>query len=517
MQQYPLYEKLSHKLRAIKNGGYFRCGTCGAVAIPPNNLDSPIYCSRKCGNNSPAKIAATKIAAANPERNKKIEATNIAKYGAKLPFQSKAIQDKVKTAVKEKYGVSNVSCLDSIKERKLKNLLSKTHEEREQINANRLASKIFRLTGLKLSASTPNGIKQLYCKSQGIEIPEGANVNNLNIGGLHRMMPNNIIKMQLGLVEVSRQVINEYYTNPTSAYELYHKLGLVNAPGFRSYPEKEISDWLASMGIEHSANDRNVIKPKEIDIIIPSHKIGIEFNGVYWHDSLRMIDKQYHQDKCLAAREAGWQLVQVWEDDWVYKEPIIKSIIKAKLGLFDKKIHARKCSVVRLSSFDAIAFFEANHLKGLQQPPSCSYGLMLDGELVMAISLRTNRGEWELQRMASKLDTFVAGGFSKLLAAFDREYGQPIKSYADLDIANGRSYEACGFILQSITPPSYWYFDMETGQRVARQSMQKHKLESLLPDVYDTSLSEEEIVLASDKFYRHHNAGNLVYVRPAMA
>ena len=331
------------------------------------------------------------------------------------------------------------------------------------------------------------------------------------------MMPDSIIKMQLGLLEPSRRDILDYYKETTSAYELYHKLGLVNNPGFRSHPEKEISDWLASMGIEHAANDRRVIKPKEIDIIIPGHKIGIEFNGLYWHDSFRMIDKSYHQKKVLAAREAGWQLIQVWEDDWVYKEPIIKSIIRAKLGLFDRKIHARKCSVVRLCSLDAIAFFEANHLKGLQQPPSCSYGLMHDGELMMAISLRTNRGEWELQRMASKLDTFVAGGFSKLLAAFDREYGQPIKSYADLDIANGRSYEACGFILQGITPPSYWYFDMETGRRMARQAMQKHKLKSLLPEVYDAALSEEEIVLASDRFYRHHNAGNLVYYRPAMA
>ena len=34
-------------------------------------------------------------------------------------------------------------------------------------------------------------------------------------------------------------------------------------------------------------NDRNLIKPYQLDIIIPKIKLAIQFNGLYWHS----IDK----------------------------------------------------------------------------------------------------------------------------------------------------------------------------------------------------------------------------------
>jgi hypothetical protein len=39
-------------------------------------------------------------------------------------------------------------------------------------------------------------------------------------------------------------------------------------------------------------NDKNTIKPYEIDIYLPELRIGFEFNGVFWH-STTFIDNNY--------------------------------------------------------------------------------------------------------------------------------------------------------------------------------------------------------------------------------
>jgi hypothetical protein len=79
-------------------------------------------------------------------------------------------------------------------------------------------------------------------------------------------------------------------------------------------------------------NDRNIIKPYEIDIYLPELKIGFELNGLYWHSD-KYKKKNYHRVKQQLYEKNGIKLYNIYEDDWIYKEDIVKSNI---LKLFNK-------------------------------------------------------------------------------------------------------------------------------------------------------------------------------------
>lgn len=55
----------------------------------------------------------------------------------------------------------------------------------------------------------------------------------------------------------------------------------------------------------------------ELDIYIPERRIGIEFNGDYWHDECRdPVIGDRHRRKRKLCEQADIRLVIVWESDW---------------------------------------------------------------------------------------------------------------------------------------------------------------------------------------------------------
>jgi ribosomal protein L33 len=93
-----------------------------------------------------------------------------------------------------------------------------------------------------------------------------------------------------------------------------------------SVAEKEVLGFVESMYTVES-NSRKIIPPKEIDIYIPELKVGIEFNGDYWHLQHSL---EYHLMKYNMAKEKGIELLFLWEhtyniEDW---QELIKRALK---------------------------------------------------------------------------------------------------------------------------------------------------------------------------------------------
>ena len=68
-------------------------------------------------------------------------------------------------------------------------------------------------------------------------------------------------------------------------------------------------------------------------------KIGIEFNGCFWHSTNPKygVPNDYHLKKSLAAKEQGIRLIHIWEDEWKENKERIKVWLKNKLfGIEDK-------------------------------------------------------------------------------------------------------------------------------------------------------------------------------------
>lgn len=88
--------------------------------------------------------------------------------------------------------------------------------------------------------------------------------------------------------------------------------------------------------IEIIVNDRDLIKPLELDFVIPKFKLAIEYNGGKFHEDKFLLDVhnmtalEYHSLKREKAKEQGLDLIFVW-DDIFYERPLdIINLLEAK-------------------------------------------------------------------------------------------------------------------------------------------------------------------------------------------
>jgi hypothetical protein len=282
-------------------------------------------------------------------------------------------------------------------------------------------------------------------------------------------------------------------------YIRFHGFTYVNKE--RSYEQTQVFEYVKSLGFDDAINnDRTLatsIHPKELDINIPSKKIAIEFNGVYWHRE----QEEKHYEKYKICRDKGIRLIQIFEDDWIHNQDLIKRKIAHVLGVdSSKKIYARQCEVKTLTNKDVRLFLELNHIQGHKNCKEV-YGLIFEDEIVAVITFNGDK----LERFATSCN--VVGGFSKLLKHSGKSY---IETFADLCWSDEQNnvYTKNGFELKSISKPNYYW--VMKSKRESRIAYQKHKLTKFKS--YSKDKTEMEIMY-EEGAYRIFDAGNakLVY------
>lgn len=262
--------------------------------------------------------------------------------------------------------------------------------------------------------------------------------------------------------------------------------------GYTSFPEKEVLNYVHSIysGVVEE-NRRGIIKSDkdtnlELDIYIPDKNIAIEFDGSFWHSLNSGTSRDYHRYKTLACERLGIRLIHIFEDLWITKESICKSIISSSLGVYEKKIYARDCEVRDVDKCLEEKFLNDNHIQGYIRSSKC-LGLFYNDELVQIISYgkaRFSSNEVELYRMCSKIFVKVVGGFSKLL---NHSGLKSLVTYVDRSMFDGRGYKSVGFVKSGEGSPGYFYIRGIT--RYNRMSFQKKMLKDKLKK-FDENLSE---------------------------
>ena len=258
----------------------------------------------------------------------------------------------------------------------------------------------------------------------------------------------------------------------------------------QSKGEHEIKEFLDSLNVNYKHGDRSLIKPLEVDILIDSHKIAIEFNGSYYHSDV-MKERNYHKVKHDLIEGKGYQLVTVWEYDWINetKREIIKRLLKNLLGKSDDiKVNARSCELVELDRKSVDDFYEDNHIQGKSGGGySYSWGLENDGVLVAAMSFKKNLGRWELVRYCTSEN--VRGGASKLFKNALSELPEgDIVSFSDLEIFKGGLYETLGFEKDKEIPIDYKVYHPKTGIR-HKSSWRRKVIPTRLKEINKESLN----------------------------
>jgi len=264
----------------------------------------------------------------------------------------------------------------------------------------------------------------------------------------------------------------------------------------QSKEETQLLDYVKSIYKgEIQSGVRGLIPKFEIDIYLPELKLGIEYNGLYWHSEKGGRYKDYHLNKLNLCKEKGIRLIQIFSDEWLNKKEIVKSKLQSILKVTPKSqiIYARKCSIKEITPQEKNIFLQKYHIQGSDRS-NVKLGIFYNCELVgvmtfshprISLGGKYNKDEskYELSRYASSVS--IIGGASKLLKYFMKNYNpSQIYSYSDnrWTDSNNNMYLKIGFSKVQISKPGY-YYTKDYLTRHHRYNFNKHRLGKMGCDV----------------------------------
>lgn len=402
------------------------------------------------------------------EFKSKLKEKFISKYGVDNPGKSEKIKEKIKRTNLEKFGESNWLKVD-----KNKKLIS------ESISKKNMIERIKKIENLKFDII----IKEFNTKYVIIHCKKCEKITEQSPSFFNKR----IAASQNPCLECNPCL----YAESKGESELY------------SY----INEIYDGQIIKH---ERKVCGGVEIDIFLPSLNIGFEFHGTWWH-SEAFKGKFGNLEKKNIIEKLGIKIYHIWEDNWIYKKEITKSRILGALGIL-KKIHARKCNIMNISSNIEKEFLESNHIQGYV-PSKIKIGLFYMDELVCLMTFGSKRkslgqkskeGEYELLRFCNKMGHSVIGGASKIFTKFIKEYSpEEVISYQDNSWHIGNLYSNIGFDFHSKSNPNYYW--CKGNIRYHRFNFRKDKL---IKDGFDPQKTEN-VIMTERGYYKLWDFGNL--------
>ena len=410
----------------------------------------------------------------------KAKATWKEHYGTDHPLKAESVKEKIRRTCMEKYGESSYT---------------KTEEYREKTvraNLNRMLERI--VVDAEVEYLNRSEFDKMSCVADVWSTPIKCRCKKCGT----------VFKKRLG--------INNYYK-----YGTVSSCPKCHPQASSSKPENDIFKFVGSIlpREELIRNSRNVIPPYEIDIYVPSRKIAFEFDGLFWHSTKAGINKTYHLDKTEECERRGIRLVHIFENEWHFKQQIVKSRISNMLGVYDKTVYARKCAVKCVDSLMAKEFLDENHIQG-HVNSRVNIGLYFENKLISLMTFSkprfSKKYEWEMLRFCCRLGYHVPGAAGKLLKHFENAYKpKSLVSYADRRWSQGGLYAALGFKLDHKSKPDYWYWNYRKSGFIleSRIKYQKHKLKDIL-EKFDPAKSEMEN-MKDNNFYQIFDCGNFVF------
>ena len=279
-----------------------------------------------------------------PEIKEKIKNTMLQEYGVEKPFQSREILEKARESfsknhngassfltteegkkyleerLEKKYGVKNASHIPGHAERVKKTLISHYGVEntmdiphvREKIEEGSI--KKFGVKNPVYSKEWQDKVHRDFFEKYGCSTIMQTNWPS----GTYEILSSkenflNFIKTQKDKTRVGLSLaLGCSFCVVCKYIKKYNLTSEINT--IASHPELEISMFLDEIGVEHYKT-KNIISPYEIDFYCPKYRIGIEFNGSFWH-SVEQKGENYHVMKTNLAKEKGIFIYHIFESDW---------------------------------------------------------------------------------------------------------------------------------------------------------------------------------------------------------
>ena len=277
----------------------------------------------------------------NPEwvakRTEKTRKTNNERYNCDNPMQNPEVRAKALQSNLEKYGDTNPMNNPEVKAKALKTNREKYGHDNPMQNPEVKAKGVETLMknhGVAYPMQSPE-IRKTWessmMKTYGVPKAKYIHITNFEHYEDKEFILKNFVKGDYFL----RDEMAKYFNISESVVNgIKNKLG-IKIPNIESYVSTEQRYIFDQINIdEKMLNDRQLINPLEIDILFYKHKLGVEYNGLFWH-SRNIADMteekaQAHINKTTICENIGYELLHIFETEnlelWV-------SLIKSKLGL----------------------------------------------------------------------------------------------------------------------------------------------------------------------------------------
>lgn len=219
-----------------------------------------------------------------------------------------------------------------------------------------------------------------------------------------------------------------------------------------------------------------------MDIYIPEIKIGIEHNGLFYHQE-SIVGKKYHLNKTKHFEGKGIRVIHIFEHEWKKRQKQVKSFLLSAIGKNEHKIGARECELVWSNSptdiRDAHQFLEDYHIQGSPNNTKYMIRVFHDNELLAVATFgkhhRTGK-DWVLTRFCTKTNYTVQGVLSRISKLASQQLKRDIISWADYRLSNGNGYEKAGWTFERLLPPDYFY--SKGSKVISKQSRQKRHVKT---------------------------------------
>jgi len=287
------------------------------------------YCSTYCLCNSEERKEKLKetcknnFGVENPTQSKivqeKIKQTNLDRRGCECSFQSEEVKEKIKETSQERFGTDYPMQNKEVQEKKKKTCL-KVYGKEYAIQTEEGKEKQ-KKTCLKIYG------KEFACQSEGVKKRIKETLLKINTENANKIFS-----------EMGFEIVSEYKTGktltifkckncnfefevvPFNLYSRAHKCPVCDPVEISQF-EQEVRDNIIKHLItkfnkrsQIIYNDRTVLSPYEIDILIPEFQLSIEVNGDYWHSLPGIPERDQWKAETMISK--GYKHFIIKECDW---------------------------------------------------------------------------------------------------------------------------------------------------------------------------------------------------------
>ena len=205
-----------------------------------------------------------------------------------------------------------------------------------------------------------------------------------------------------------------------------------------------------------------VLHGREIDILIPSYQIGIEYNGLRFHTDK---EKGYHLWKTEEAQKAGYRLIHIWSDLWETRRTQTVDYLNKVFGRYTL---LESEDVIEISPQEGTSFIEATHILGNDLRAKKYFGIYYEGNLITAASFDEN---WILLRISDRRTLKIKNDTEVITSYIKKKYSVN-RVFAELDRSLFNSLP--GFKLKNYTAPHcYWTKDYKERLQEGSEDLRK--------------------------------------------